>query len=301
MNLKEEFKNWNLLDWWFKPHDVRFIRAFEWLVCVAMLYYFGNHLQEGEWWLTEKGFHVSAAGTSSHYLTPPPLVPAEWLTPLSIAFYSLGGIYLLGYGRRVLNWVFFALCVYIQAVDQPSSFTINRMLIIYFLFLGLQPPAEEIDRRKMVSGWLIRIFQLTLVFQYFGAGICKWYGGNWMDNVGGGLFESMNYVIWSQSQGHYKNEISAWAINVWPPFLWGMFAWGALAVETFSPVLFFMKSKPVRHAALFAGFMMHMGIAILMKDLIYFSLQMVCSYVFFLPESWVVYPFEKIKEKLPFL
>ena len=175
------------------------------------------------------------------------------------------------------------------------------MLIIYFLFLGLQPPTEEIDGRKMVSGWLIRIFQLTLVFQYFGAGICKWHGGNWMDNVGGGLFESMNYVIWSQSQGHYKNEISAWAINVWPPFLWGMFAWGTLAVETFSPVLFFMKSKPVRYAALFAGFMMHMGIAILMKDLIYFSLQMVCSYVFFLPEAWVVWPFEKIKEKLPFL
>jgi hypothetical protein len=63
----------------------------------------------------------------------------------------------------------------------------------------------------------------------------------------------------------------------------------------------FVKEKRIRLVALFMGFMMHMGIAILMKDLIYFSFQMVCSYVFFLPESWVVYPFEKIKEKLPFL
>ncbi len=294
-------KKWNLLDWWFKPQDVRVTRAFEIMVCTCMLYYFSGHLQTPEWWLTDKGFHVSAAATSSHYIPPPPLISAEWVTPAVVTFYVLGGIYLLGYGRRILNLVFCALCVYIQAMDQPSSFTINRMLIVYFFFLSVQPPEELIDGKRVVSGWLVRVIQLTLVFQYLGAGICKWYGGNWLDNVGGGVIDSMNYTIWSQSQGHYKNMISVWALHTWPRFVWGGFAWATLIVETFSPLLFFIRWKNIRLWALFAAFMMHVGIAVLMKDLIYFSFQMVCSYVFFLPKHWVTIPIQKLRDTIPFV
>ena len=295
----ERVKQWSLLDWWFKPQDVRVTRVFEIFVCVCMVYYFSGYLKTPEWWLTEKGFHVSAAATSSHYLAPPPLLPAEWVMPAVYSFYTLSGIYLLGYGRRILNWVFFALCVYVQAMDQPSAFTINRMLIVYFFFLAVQPPEETIDGKRVVSGWLVRVIQLTLVFQYLGAGICKWYGGNWMDNVGGGVIDSMNYTIWSQAQGHYKNMISVWALHTWPRFVWGGFAWATLTVETFAPILFFIRYKNIRLWALFAAFMMHVGIAVLMKDLIYFSFQMICTYVYFLPKHWVTIPVEKITEKLP--
>lgn len=293
-------KTWSLLDWWFKPQDVRVTRMFEFLLCISMVYYFSGHLQTPEWWLTDKGFHVSAEATSAHYLPPPPLLPREWVMPAVYLFYTLGGVYLLGYGRRFLNPIFFALCVYIQAMDQPSSFTINRLLIVYFFMLSFQPSEEIVEGKRVVSGWLVRIIQLTLVFQYLGAGICKWYGGNWLDNVGGGIIGSMNYTIWSQAQGHYKNLISAWAINTWPSFMWGGFAWGTLIVETLSPMLFFVRYKNIYLWAILAAFLMHLGIAVLMKDLIYFSFQMVCSYVFFLPDKWMTTFVEKLQDKFPF-
>ena len=92
-----------------------------------------GYMLQMEWWVGELGFHASAAATSSHYLPPPPRPPAEWFTPIVITFYFLSGVYLMGYGRRVLNWVFFALAIYVQAMDQPSAFTINRMLANLFL------------------------------------------------------------------------------------------------------------------------------------------------------------------------
>ena len=273
----------SFLDWWFKPMGVLPLRIFEGLLVSSMLYYFYGYLKTPEWWLTNKGFHVSAEATSLHYLPPPPLPPAEWLTSLTIGFYFLGGLYLMGMWRRVLNWVFFGVCVYIQAMDQPSSFTINRMFIISFFFLGLQSKEEWIDGKRMTSGWIVRIFQLTLVIQYIGAGICKFYWGDWLGR---------NDIIWTQAQGHYKNELAAWAVNDLPMFGWYLLAWFSLGFESLAGVLFAWSRT--RHATVVLGVLFHLGIAVLMKDLIYFSLQMITAYVFFI-EPTILY---RVRDRL---
>ena len=269
--LQKTTRKWEaFLDWWFGPKDVLSLRWFESFLVGSMLYYFYGYLQTPEWWLTDTGFHMSAAATSRHYIPPPPLPPVEWLNGIMIALYFLGGLYLMGYGRRVLNWVFLAVCIYVQAMDQPSAFTINRMFIVSFFFLGLQPREETIRGKRVVSGWIVRVFQLTLMIQYTAAGICKFYWGDWL---------SRNDIVWTQAQGHYKNELAAWAINDLPTVYWVLLTWFSLGFETLAVFLFAWRKS--RHATVVLGVLFHLGIAMLMKDLIYFSLQMLTAYVFF--------------------
>ena len=270
-----------ILDWWFKPFNVQYIRIYEVLMCLTMVYYFGGYMLQMDWWVGELGFHPSAAATSSHYLSPPQRPTTEWFSAIVTTFYFLSGIYLMGYGRRILNWVFFALAVYVQAMDQPSAFTINRMLILYFFMLGLQPFTQTVTdaagkTKEVISGWLVRIIQLTLTIQYTASGFCK-MNGDWLKRLD---------IVWTQSQGHYKNLISAWAVNDLPMPMWWGLAIFTLAFETGAIVFFFWKRT--RLWTVFIGLLMHIGIAILMKDLIYFSMQMMMAYVFFLPEGWVV-------------
>lgn len=274
-----------VLGWWFKPFHLSYFRFYEWMICATMLYYFGGYLMQIEWWIGDMGFHASAEATSTHYLSPPPVPPAEWYNTVIMTFTFLCGVYLLGYGRRVLNWVFFALCVYVQAVDQPSAFTINRMLIIYFLMLAIRPPVfmqttDDGEKKPMVSGWLARIIQITLGIQYTASGFCKMDGG-WIRD--GWL---VGNTVWTQSQGHYKNLISAWAVNDLPMPFWYALAAFTLVFETGAIVFFFWKRT--RIPTVIAGLLMHIGIAILMKDLIFFSVQMMTAYIFFVPEKWVV-------------
>ena len=269
-----------VVGWWFKPHDLLYFQMYEFLICSTMLYYFGGYLSQVEWWIGDMAFHASAEATSSHYLPPPTRPSSEWFGWIKILFYTLGIAYLLGFGRRILNWVFFGLCVYVQAMDQPTAFTINRMLIIYFLMLALRSPATQIvnedgRERSVVSGWMVRIIQLTLTVQYTASGFCK-MNGDWLERAD---------IIWTQSQGHYKNLISAWAVNDLPMPFWWLLAGFTLAFETLAVITFFWKRTRVW--TIISGFLMHIGIAILMKDLIYFSVQMMTAYVFFFPEHWL--------------
>lgn len=287
-----------VLDWIFVPYSLTVWRSFETIVCIVMVYYFSSFLKTPDWWIGTSGYHVSARATSSGYLPPPPLIPDDWIHVVVVAFYFFSGMYILGYGRKVLNWVFFAFCMYVQAVDQPSAFTINRMLILYFFMFGLQPESEpmeaisietskdapaQTDKPAKVSGWMVRIMQLTLGLQYSASGICKIEGG-WIkiqnDTI---VFNSK--VVWTQSQGHYKNELAAWAVNDLPMFVWGSLAGATLFFELFAIFLFFWKRT--RLATVIFGVCLHLGIAMLMKDLIYFSLQMLTMYIFFVPEKWV--------------
>ena len=292
--MNSRIQNWvdAFLGWWFKPFDLLYFKIYEVLICGTMLYYFGGYLTQIDWWLGDMGFHASKAATSTHYLPPPPRPSSEWFSTIIVVFYTTGLVYLLGYGRRILNWVFFALCVYVQAMDQPTAFTINRMLIIYFLMLALRPSAMKIldetgKERAMVSGWMARIIQLTLTIQYTASGFCK-MNGDWLDRAD---------IVWTQSQGHYKNLISAWAVNDMPMPLWWALAAFTLAFETCAVVTFFWRKT--RMWTIGTGLLTHIFIAILMKDLIYFSVQMMTAYIFFLPEHWVTKFREVWKQRVP--
>ena len=100
MNASKQIEK--LLNFWFKPMDPIPIRVFETILVATMCYYFSSYLKTPDFWLTEKGFHVSEGATLSSYIPPPPLPPEAWLTPIIICFYIVCFVYILGHWRRVL-------------------------------------------------------------------------------------------------------------------------------------------------------------------------------------------------------
>ena len=265
------------LDWWFRPHHPFALRIFEVLICFSMTIYFTSYLGGLDIWISDTGFHLSASATSSNYLKPPPLVPQDWLNVVVVGFYSLMTLYMLGYARRFIAFVFFLGAVYVQAVDQPSAFTVNRMFIVSFLVLSLQPPEYEEDGRRYISGWVVRFFQLTLLVQYSTSGVCKANPGDWI------IWEPFGFhwnIVWTQSQGHYKNILTAYALNYLPWFVWYTLSLFSYLFELMAPLWFGWKKS--RYWAVGFGIFFHLGIAVLMKDLIYFSFQMITSYILFI-------------------
>ena len=75
--------------------------------------------------------------------------------------------------------------------------------------------------------------------------------------------------------------------------LWWCLAAATMVFETGAIVLFTWKRTRV--AIVIFGVFFHLGIAILMKDLIFFSLQMITAYVFFVPSGWLY----KLRDMLP--
>ena len=301
------------LRFWFSDQDAIHVRAFEVVITLCMISYFSFFLLTPRYWLTDVGHHVAEKATLSHYLPPPTLVPESWIWFVVPAFYVCTTAFLFGYARRIISWMLFVLAVYIQAMDQPSSFTINRMFIISFLILALQPPNRVEGGKKWIEGWVPRFFQATLVLQYSTAGICKMVSGNWLISpikklLSGDTSEFWEFaatnpmylinivepdIVWGQSQGHYKNIISAYAVNYMPLPLWWCLAATTMIFET--GAIFFFTWKKTRVPIVILGVFFHIGIAILMKDLIFFSLQMITAYVFFVPSGWLY----TLRDKLP--
>ena len=273
-----------ILDFWFADQDAIRVRAFEVILLICMVYYFSSYLMTPRYWLSDAGYHVSEGATLSHYLPPPVLVPESLLYFVVPAFYVCTFAYIFGYARRILAWVIFFISVYVQAMDQPTSFTINRMFIISFLLLALQPPERKADGKKWIEGWIPRFFQATLLIQYGSAGICKMVSGNWIVPPIKKLFmgdstEFMEFlskdplylinivepdIVWSQSQGHYKNILSAYAVNYMPLPLWWVLAFSTIVFEFGAP--FFFLWKRTRIPVVIFGVLFHFGIAILSID-----------------------------------
>jgi hypothetical protein len=292
----------SFINWWFKPHRPLILRCFEVFICFSMAYYFSSYFHRLDIWIGDGGYRVSAAATSSHYLDPPPSVPDHLLTPVAVVFYLLCFTYLYSicsrhkiasYLRRSLAFIFFCICVYVQALDQPSAFTVNRMFIVSFFVLSFQPSEMEIQGKNYISGWIIRFFQLTLILQYSTSGICKSSPGDWI------LWDPFSFhwkIVWTQSQGHYKTWLAAQAVNDLPFVFWGIMALFSYLFELGAVVWFGWKRT--RYAAIIFGLLFHLGIATLMKDLIYFSLQMLTSYIFYVEHKHALLGLRFIYQKL---
>ena len=282
----------DIINWWFKPHRPHVVRGFEILICISMAYYFSSFLHRLDIWIGNGGYRVSKEATSSHYLDPPPTVPDDLLIPVAVTFYILCAIYLYcccvsnsvaNFLRRMLAFVFFCICMYVQALDQPSAFTVNRMFIVSFFVLSMQPSEIVINGRNYVSGWIIRFFQLTLILQYSTSGICKANPGDWI------IWDPFGFhwkIVWTQAQGHYKTWLAAQAIHDLPFIFWAIMSLLSYLFEL--GAVFWFGIKKTRYGAIIFGILFHLGIATLMKDLIYFSFQMITSYIFYVEHKYIL-------------
>ena len=154
--------------------------------------------------------------------------------------------------------------VYIQAMDQPFLFTINRMFIISFLSWlcshRMQRKGEKMDRRL---GSAI-FFRPHWFYSTVGLASVKWSLEIWLISpikkaLSGDFTEFWEtaannplylinignlIVVWGQSQGHYKN-IFRLCCNYMPLPLWWCLAAATMIFETGAIFSYSRGKEPV--------------------------------------------------------
>ncbi len=176
-------------------------------------------------------------------------------------------------------WIVLGCAAYVQLVDLPSAFTLNKFYIVGFAVIALAPSprdlvAENGAARRVQSAWPLRTLQATLLIQYFTAGTCKVFHGDWMSNPD---------VLWTQVQGVYCTDLAAWLLRNCSRSFWSVSMYGSLAFELFAPVLFCVKR--LRWVGIVWGAAFQIGIALTMHELIYFSVQLMAFYVLFVDSN----------------
>ena len=271
-----------VLDFVFGPMPGERLALFERGMTLTFLLYVIYWAQDAREWLTDAGYHVSAAGTSPAYPTPLPPLPEALLIPFMVLLIGSASINVIRPGWRSIRLLLLGLAVYLQLVDQPTAFTLNKLYIVFFFVLSLaRSPRMFMDDdgvvRGYISAWPVRVIQATLIIQYFTAGISKAVWGDWL---------SRPDVLYTHAVGLYRNEVAALLVHNLPAVFWPVMAYGALAFELLSPVLFLVR--PLRIVGVIWGVGFQLMIALMMKDLIWFSLQLISVYILFLRPDLVI-------------
>jgi hypothetical protein len=131
-----------------------------------------------------------------------------------------------------------------------------------------------VEVRVVQNVWPVRVLQSTLLVFYFTSGWSKVVYGDWLTNA---------RVLFSQVQGPFRTELAGRLLGILPLEAWTGIQVAAVAFELLAPLLFCFRL--IRPVGLLYGVAFHLGIALLMHKLIYFSLQMLSFYALFLDAS----------------
>jgi hypothetical protein len=271
------------LDMWFEPVSPNRIRFFERIFALTFIIYVSDWMQDGYEWLTPRGYHIAKGHQNPIYPDPLPPLPEDLLLPFAALLFGSALAVVLGIGRRIGLWLLLGIAVYIELADLFSAYSLNSLYNATFFILAIQPRPREVwiegetAPSLRQSAWPIRVIQATLLIQYFTAGTCKVFHGDWLRDP---------YVLYTHVVGVYRTEAAAWIIHNLPHLAWPVMGYSALGFELLAPVLFLVRR--LRPAAFVWGWGFQLMIALTMKDLIFFSLQMMSFYLLFLPEAWIV-------------
>jgi hypothetical protein len=251
-----------LLDFWFQPIAAERLLLWQRIFTITFLIYIGQWAMYASEWLTVAGYHPSAAATDNVFPAPFPLLPSGALLPFLLLMFGSATLLVFGVGGRIAKLLVFGCAVYIQIADQLSSFTLNKLYIMGFFLIAFapNPRPQGASSGALQSAWPVRILQTTLIIQYVEAGICKAYHGDWMHKFD---------ILYGHSVGVYRTEIAGWLMNHMPPWFWVGSSVFALGFELGAALLFMVPK--LRWAGILLGTAMHLVIAVLMKDLIFFS------------------------------
>ncbi len=261
---------------WTGPIEAARLKVFEKAFTASFLYYFfvARFVQYREW-LTPEGYHFSRR-VHWTYLPEPYALLEPWAALLlGVVTLAAGLLVLAGKFSRAGLGVLFGVAVYIHGADPLGSFALNHHYIAGFLILFLAPPirpaAEPGGHAVLSSAWPVRTLQATILLQIFTAGMSKVLHGNWMN------FQD---VIWSQSQGLYRNELASWLLMVAPMWCWTVLQYLALGFELVGPLLLVLPWT--RRIGLAGGLGFVLFIATTMNDLTYFMAQLLSYLTLFL-------------------
>lgn len=282
-----------LFNTWFAPVDPIRLEAFQRCLSVSFLLYMAERFKHVYEWLTERGYHPTEQSKAWFRIDPFPLLPT-WAVPIfGLVLFGSTLALIINWKPRWMSWIVLACAVYVQHADPHSAYTLNKLYIVSFAVLAMAPRTRLYYAKrggepvKRQSAWALRTIQMTIIIQYFTAGLCKVSHGDWVYTYNNAdqtreWFPSPD-TLWTHIQGCYCTDIAAWMLrsidettDMW---LWSCMMYSALLFELAAPVLFgFRKLRPLGY---FWGFGFQMVIAITMHQLIFFSLQLVSFYVAF--------------------
>jgi len=255
------------------------LRIFESLFTATFLIWMGQCFRTWEEWLTEAGFHLTTdellpMGHPSAF----PLLDGFGVTVLAVLI-GMGGLLLIfGKWRRAALLGLFASAVYVQGADTMSAFTLNKLYVAVYGILLITPGYLKDAATGKLTGSVLgmRVIQATLLLQYLAAGTSKAFMGDWL---------KYSDVLYTQVQGVYRTDFAAWCLRTLPLWSWTAMQWTTLLFELEAPVLFCVRKLRIVGFIVGTGF--HLVIALMMKDLIFFSAQMWTFYALFVtPEQW---------------
>ena len=276
MNLPEPVER--AVTWALGPIPTIRLESFRWTLTLALLVYTLAWSMHASEWLTHAGYHVSPAASRGLQI-PVPLLSETALPVFLVAYIGSMVAILLNLRPRLFAYVVFAGLLYVTAADRLAAFSMNKLALVSWLVLLLAPwpsaaadPGAADQPAELRSAWPLRILQGTLLLQYFGAGVCK-LRGDWTHS---------SKALWLQVQDVYMNDLSAWMVRELPIGLWAVLQHASLAFELLAPILFCVRR--LRPIAFGFGLAMHLGIALMMHRVGFFSFSVVAYYVLFADE-----------------
>jgi hypothetical protein len=249
------------------------LRLFELIFTGGFLIYMGRNLLTPLEWLTTEGFHLADGLQRPGALPPLPLLPV-WTVPLFIGFLFAAGLWIaLRPRHRRFGFAALALAAfYAEGVDSVSAFALNKIYFVGFVFLAFATVSSANPERGTVIA--VRCFRAMLMTLYFATGFTKVKSGNWLEYPD---------VLWTHAQSYYTTDVAAFFLRTLPSEAWTVMQYSVLLFELGAPLWFgWRRTRPF---AIVFGLSFHLGIALMMKAVWVFSLQMVTFYILFLPEG----------------
>lgn len=267
-------RRWELF--WHAPMPAIRLEVFRQALLLSLFVYLLHRFMFAAEWLSAIGFHPSPA--VDRFNAPQvPLLPAGWIAGFGGVMF--GSLALAMIGRR--GWLqrsataILLLCVqYVSLVDPISAFTLNRIFVFTLVVLVLAPTPREPapgEDGPTLPAWPVRLLQTNLLVHYFASGYCKAVQGDWL---------VASDVLWLQMQEVFMTDAAAYMVRTLPPWAFTAQQGLALGFELLAPVL--LGVRRLRPLGIVMGIGMHIFIAINMRLLIYFSLQMMCFYLLFI-------------------
>lgn len=255
------------------------LRVFEILFTATFLLRMGWLGLSWREWLTEEGFHLNAAELAAVGCPEPlPLLSAPGAVLLAVVICLSAAGLVLNRARRLALIGIFASALYTQGVDWMSASSISKLYVGVYGLLLLTPGyvRDATSGRLMISAVPVRLIQGTLILQYLAAGCAKAFKGDWL---------KYSDVLYTQVQGVFRTDFAAWCLRHLPKWSWTAMQWTTLLFELEAPVLFLVKK--LRPIAFVVGIGLHLMIALMMKNLIFFSAQMWTFYALFVTaDQW---------------
>lgn len=256
------------------------LRVFEVLFTSSFLLWMTRCFIGWREWLTDWGFHLTLSELRAMgYPEPIPLPPSGgYVIGLAVLISGASLALIVNRGRRLALATLFACAIYVQGVDFMAAVTINKLFVAVFGILLISPgySRNTTTGRLQVSLVAIRALQASLILQYLASGISKAFVGDWLKH---------GDVLYTQVQGVFRTDFAAWMLRLLPVWSWSVMQWMSLLFELEAPVLFCVRK--LRLVAMIYGISMHLMIALMMKNLIFFSSVMWTFYALFITaDEW---------------